>query len=174
MMRLPRRRLAFALVILSWGVLGLTCEDFVAPRAGAVPVTLRLEIGDEYTSGDFYVAFVDIVAAVEKPVQAVDMTLAWDGPPVAAAVAVPYADFDDDGKLFSGGIASDGSLSGIVDLRHGDTPAEGVFSVARVVIVQQNATEPLTFRASGKLAGPNGTLYQVVISESAVLAPPSL
>jgi len=169
-----RRLFAFMLACVLWGSLGVTCEDFVSdPSEAENPAQLRLEVVDTYAFfAGTYVAVVDIVIVVDAPVQAIDMGISWGGPAVSVATAIPHAEFDDDGKLFSTGVQGDDSLTGITDLRHGAPVAQTLFRAARVALLVQSASEQIELRASGEIAGPDGSIYEVVISEFTTIAAP--
>jgi len=173
----PRQRLfALVLAIVLSGSMGLTCEDFLAdPSTVEVPVQLRLEVVQTYRFvSSAYIAIVDIVVVADAPVQAVDMGISWEGPAITIASAIPHHDFDDDGKLFSTGALGTHAITGIVDLRHGAPTAQTVFRTARVALMIQNTGATSTLRATGKIAGPDGSLYDVVVSEFNTIGPPAL
>ena len=57
-----------------------------------------------------------------------------------------------------------------MDLRHGSGAPSGTVRVARVTFVSDTA-EPVKIRVLGKIAAPDGTLFSVVVSEFATIAP---
>ena len=66
---------------------------------------------------------------------------------------------------------SSDELTRITDLRHGPSSLAGSVRVATVVMAYVETGEPVTLRASGSIIGPDGSAYEVVISESASIAP---
>jgi hypothetical protein len=168
-----RSRIWFALLLAALPFsMGLSCEDFVAAPTGTAPaINLRPEVVETYQLGSFKGVIVDLTVSTSYPIQAVEMSLLWDVPDVVHAGSIPHSAFDDDGALFDVGLLQAQALTNIVDFRHGPSTVQGEVRVASVGLIIEGGNEPVTFRMAGEVIGPDGTRYEVVISESTTLEP---
>jgi hypothetical protein len=166
------RWLIAALTALLWGSLGISCEDIIGPPDDSgLPASLRLAADQRvFPHLGGFAAFVDVIVTTDQPFQAVNLEVSWDSDAVSWAEAFPHPEFDDDGVLFGDTQFSAKSLSNIVDLRHGDGAPSGAVRVARVTFVSDRP-DPVEIRVLGDIAAPDGTLFSVVISEFATVAP---
>jgi hypothetical protein len=72
---------------------------------------------------------VDVVVRSERPVQAFDLVVTWDGARLRGMDVAPHPEFDDDARLLLQPLRRSGTFSRIVDVRHGGQGASGTFGL---------------------------------------------
>jgi len=144
-------------------LLALLAANMVAGQCGSVPPANRVYLDPPLSSIPPSSAFtVDIVADISQgSLQAFDLSVQGTPGTVLLIAAEPGdpGGFDDDGQLFGTPTldAQANTISGIVDLRHGNTAATGIVRLARLQIVSQTAGTATLSITDLKLADPTGT-----------------
>lgn len=119
---------------------------------------------------------VDVVVNAANPIHAFDFDVKWESAPLAWAFLVePHVEFDDDSALFLTPAIStnQGTVKGVVDLRHGGPGLSGTFRVARIWFFSFFAPAPLHLSfTSGNLATAGGASPVVALKPSVVTIGP--
>ncbi len=116
--------------------------------------------------GGGYLLKVAVIATTTLPLQALDLTLAWNAAIFEAAVAQPHPDFDDDDQFFGQAeIDLPARTAHFVDLRHGNASPTGEVTVASVWLFTTSGGS-VTIRADGVLASETGVSFKVFTSEA--------
>lgn len=132
------------------------------------PATLSLQADTtEISSDDPFVRVDLLVNSVDSDaVQAFDLTLRWNPAVVEVIATETTPEFDDDGVFFGSPAlpeldGSTGTLSRIVDLRHGASTVSGNIPVAAVWF-QMVGTGTSPMMIFGDVAAPDGTRFEIL------------
>lgn len=101
---------------------------------------------------------VDLVLHTDEAVQAFEIDAETDAPGVLILNAVPHAEFDDDGALFTSPVIDvvNGTAERIVDLRHG-APASGDVKLVTLYVWANELGNHQVRITATRLAGADGT-----------------
>lgn len=164
-----RRTLSLAVALLAASQLAPSCgggggggEPTPPPATLSLQATTtEISSGSPLVRVDLFVNTVD-----SDPFQAFDLALTWDPAVVEVVATETKPEFDDDGVLFGGPALPEldetaGTLSRIVDLRHGTSAVSGNVPVAAVWF-QMVGPGTSTIRILGEVATPDGELFSVI------------
>ncbi|MCZ6784617.1 MAG: cohesin domain-containing protein, partial [Proteobacteria bacterium] len=116
----------------------------------SIPGSVDVAVSQSFT--------VDLYIHTTDEAQAFEFDVAMDPARMVPVSVVPHPDFDDDSQWFVPPTidAGQGTIRGIVDVRHGAPAATGVFQVATVTIQATNPGSGVVQFQNGGIADPNG------------------
>ena len=116
--------------------------------------------------GGGYLLKVAVIVTTTLPLQALDLTLAWNAAIFGTAIAQPHPDFDDDEQFFGQAeLDLPARTAHFVDLRHGNASPTGEVTVASVWLLAPSGGSA-TIRADGVLASDTGISFEVFTNQA--------
>lgn len=163
-----RRIISLGVALVALLQMAPTCAGGGGSSQPPPPATLSLQASTTEISSAAPLVRVDLVVNTldSDPFQAFDLMLDWNPAVVEVVATETSPEFDDDGVLFGSPALPEldgpaGTLSRIVDLRHGESTLSGSLPVAAVWF-QKVAPGTSTMRISGGLAGPDGEAFEIL------------